>query len=195
MRFRGPQALDDSHRNMSARKAARKNKTCKIVKRTPQSRREIGTDNLRLATNQVRDSKNTTAQTMRLNSRACPREKPWLPSRIKAKELETTLELYIKIGHPRSSGGLDFSNASSKVSNIFLRQRRHPPTLSGASVVRVAIGLAHAEMLSGPKLPVRVTFGSLLKHPDYTSRQVNERFERLRRIAFHRARLPHTRTT
>jgi len=106
---------------MSARKAARKNKTCKIVKRTPQSRREIGTDNLRLATNQVRDSKNTTAQTMRLNSsRACPREKPWLPSRIKAKELETTLELYIKIGHPRSSGGLDFSNASSKVSNIFL---------------------------------------------------------------------------
>jgi len=145
---------------MSARKAGRRNKTCKIVKRTPQSRREIGTDGLRLATNQVRDSKNMMAQTMRLNSsRACPREKPCLPSRRKAKELKTTLALYIKIGHPRSSGGLDFSNASSKVSNIFLRQRRDQPILSGASVRESAIRQAHAQMLGGPKLPVHVTFG------------------------------------
>jgi hypothetical protein len=69
---------------------------------------------LRLATNQVRDSKNITVQTMRLNSsRACTSEKPRFPSIIKAKELKRTLALYIRIGHPRSSGGLDFSNASS----------------------------------------------------------------------------------
>jgi hypothetical protein len=37
---------------------------------------------------------------------------------IKARELKATLALYIKIGHPRSSGGFDFSNASSRVSNI-----------------------------------------------------------------------------
>src|ERR1700686_2421564 len=41
--------------------------------------------------------------------------------------------LYIKIGSPRSSGGLDFSKTSSKVSNIFLLQRRNHPVIADPS--------------------------------------------------------------
>jgi len=98
-----------------------------MLLRIAKSRRVIEAWDLRLVTSQIKDSENMVAQTTRLNGGLKPCFRT--PS-VKAMELRTTKPLYNRIGHPRSSGGLDFSNESSRVSNIFLNtnaRRRELP--------------------------------------------------------------------